>query len=447
MELRQLILNYCDPDKEPEGIMGPTLLIVGGVHCRLDNIDAAGCWAEDEFFHVNGKEVKHLKGASAGNTMQAWRRLRDSRPDLFRNVQVMQQPAAVIDSVLMKWVLEDQGKRYPCSLWQRDLSGGGGFSLQSQQCMQLIGQVPTWIAGKMTSVLQLTDTDFAFRMKAFAKESKEILLDEMKAKARKAGCAVTLKAGPYELLRIVQECLCKMEAITKKEDLVLAAARRNGLLAWRPDLNSGRLEPAEGQPWCSKLPKCGDSHRLRPAWVEDRMKWLDEHGVPKQPEFTKATLCKSMEDMQDFAAVAGAKDIVMKDDDTIVGPGAKVSTGTFEEAQCSFGEFAEFDGEAGEFGTGMMKAQYLQVSPSERLLNMVLDEELAPQVQPMDSEAKKKQLQAKIMKARLRGKFLQGWRGKARKKMSEDMQSRLQQLKDLAPVVGKATTTAKDRCH
>ena len=39
----------------------------------------------------------------------------------------MQQPAAVMDAVLFKRVLESQAKQFPCSLWMRDLSGGGGY--------------------------------------------------------------------------------------------------------------------------------------------------------------------------------------------------------------------------------------------------------------------------------------------------------------------------------
>ena len=53
--------------------------------------------------------------------------------------------------------------------------------------MQLAGQVPSWVASKMTSVLQLTDTDFAFRLMCFAKAEKDVLLDEMKAMAQQQG--------------------------------------------------------------------------------------------------------------------------------------------------------------------------------------------------------------------------------------------------------------------
>ena len=194
------------------------MLKVPGTQCRLDNIDAAGRWVQDETFQVAGKIVKRVKGASAGNTMQVWRDLRASHPHLFANLQIMQQPAAVMDSVLMSWVLDDMGRRFLCSLWQRDLSGGGGFSMASRQKMQLVGQIPAWIAGKMTAALQITDTDFAFRLKSFAKNAKASIMDELKAKARQEGCAVHLKCGPYEVLRIVQDSLQKLEAATQREN-------------------------------------------------------------------------------------------------------------------------------------------------------------------------------------------------------------------------------------
>ena len=109
VELRQIIVNYFDPSRAPEGMLGPTLLIVGGTHCRLDNISFSGRWLQAERFKVGAVEVVRPEGGPVGNLMQGWRQLRETHPEMFENIQVMQQPSAVIDSMLMSWVLEDQG--------------------------------------------------------------------------------------------------------------------------------------------------------------------------------------------------------------------------------------------------------------------------------------------------------------------------------------------------
>ena len=85
-----------------------------------------GKWIESEKFTEGGREVHHTAGRSACGAMRSW----------------VQQPVAVMDAVLFKWVLEDQAKQFPCSLWMRDLSGGGGYAVQSERIMKVCNQVP-----------------------------------------------------------------------------------------------------------------------------------------------------------------------------------------------------------------------------------------------------------------------------------------------------------------
>ena len=69
LELRQVLKNYCstDPASTPVGVMGKSLLIVGGtVHCRLSNISEDGKWLQDESFWVGKEHVSRWKGESAG---------------------------------------------------------------------------------------------------------------------------------------------------------------------------------------------------------------------------------------------------------------------------------------------------------------------------------------------------------------------------------------------
>ena len=81
------------------------MLIVGGPHCRLSNICPEGKWKKTEVFYVAGERKCHLQGKKVGITMLEWRQLRDNpeTAHLFEKLDVMQQPAAVTDSVVLKW--------------------------------------------------------------------------------------------------------------------------------------------------------------------------------------------------------------------------------------------------------------------------------------------------------------------------------------------------------
>ena len=166
LELRQLLRNYCsaDPAVRPTGHMGRSLLIVGGKHARLSNISAAGRWIADEVFWVAGERVHHKKNRHVGRTLEEWRAIRDNpkTAHLLQRVEVMAQPAAVTDSVIFTWVAESQAAEFGACLWTRDTCGGAGGGEACKTAMFCAGQIPNYIAAKMTAVLQPTDTDFAF---------------------------------------------------------------------------------------------------------------------------------------------------------------------------------------------------------------------------------------------------------------------------------------------
>ncbi len=86
----------------------------------------------------------------------------------------MQQPAAVVDSAMTTWSIMQMAEKCPCMLWQRDSSGGGGFSTQAKQALRLAGQVPCWVAGRMAACLQISDTDFALRLNVYATHVKQL---------------------------------------------------------------------------------------------------------------------------------------------------------------------------------------------------------------------------------------------------------------------------------
>ena len=65
------------------GEIDSSILVVPGVHARLENISADGKWIQTEEFHLGGKEIVHKAGESVGNVMQSWRKLRQEAPELF----------------------------------------------------------------------------------------------------------------------------------------------------------------------------------------------------------------------------------------------------------------------------------------------------------------------------------------------------------------------------
>ena len=361
--------------------------------------------------------------------MQAWRNLRKIRPDLFEGVPVMQQPAAVADSVIATWSIMEMAAKYPCMLWQRDLSGGGGFSVQAKQAMRIASQVPAWIAGKMTAVLQITDTDFAFLMKKYADEVKRDVRMQMEAVAAQANKETTLKCGAFEILQIIAGSLKKMKETTMQKNLLLAAARRNGILACRPDMKAGKVVDCSDEPWCKDLPKRGDSHRLQRSWAQGRMKWRDAEGKPLEPNWSDSTLAKTMEDMQDFDAVATALEVVPSAEGEFQGPSVQVGGEKFVALPM-------FESMAYDLKPDFERAVFLQRSPKERLLEMQVDQRLLAEKMAQNKTDMKNKALKKALRGRQVAAYLKKWTGSQRKDMEENGVSREELLDSLAPAAG-----------
>ena len=68
--------------KDPQGVVGLTLLIVPGVHGRLSNISSGGTFIEDEQFDVGGKVTIRKKGSSVKGLMHKWVELRSKFPHM-----------------------------------------------------------------------------------------------------------------------------------------------------------------------------------------------------------------------------------------------------------------------------------------------------------------------------------------------------------------------------
>ena len=72
------------------------------------------------------------------------------------------------------------------------------------------------------------------------------------------------------------------------------------MLSYRPSLALGRLVRSDSQAWAHGEAMAEGSHMLHTSWYQDRYRWLDDAGGPKDAEWS---LCgahvKGLEDMAD----------------------------------------------------------------------------------------------------------------------------------------------------
>ena len=86
----------------------------------------------------------------------------------------MSQPSCNLDSVLLKWVTEEQIEQEPLSVWIRD-SFAAIVSDEITETQAIGNQAAAILLGKTTQRLQLTDTDFA---KAFKADFRKALAEK-----------------------------------------------------------------------------------------------------------------------------------------------------------------------------------------------------------------------------------------------------------------------------
>ena len=159
-EAHQMVSGFFNPDQHPQGHVMPGILIVPGPHAATSNISEKGEWISDEKYYHCGQMRTHKKGSSVGRTLEPWRRLRKSHPELLRHFFVYSQPSSNTDGVIMSWVIRDMSSRLGMRLHQRDMFGAA--FVDEVRNMQFLGhEEAANIMSKMTASMQLTDTDFA----------------------------------------------------------------------------------------------------------------------------------------------------------------------------------------------------------------------------------------------------------------------------------------------
>ena len=228
--------------------------------------------------------------------MLSYRKLRQAHPELVAKLDIMSQPAANVDSVILSWVIEGQATEYPCSVWQRDCFSSV-FSDTAAESMALAQQISCLVAAKCTSKLQITDSDFAREFKAAVRHKLSALTTDFQEKQKDSGESEVWRAGAFEIVTSVVWAEEQLRQKNEEHSWVVRAAVRNGLLAYRPNPESGKLEPVTEQPWAKELELRMGSRRFPAAWLSERLKWLDDSGKPIQADWSLSDSAKQISDL------------------------------------------------------------------------------------------------------------------------------------------------------
>ena len=119
-----------------------------------------------------GEVIKRKAGDKVpGPLMRSWWELRQKHPEMFEKIHVWQQPSANQDEVTMHWLQDYMMKKVTQGVWQRDLLAVS-MTPTNKLGLKVAQVLPCWVLGDLTPVCQLTDTDIAFMLKAFARQDK-----------------------------------------------------------------------------------------------------------------------------------------------------------------------------------------------------------------------------------------------------------------------------------
>ena len=162
-EARQRISNITG-NGPPVGSVEKGLLIFPGSHASLDQLDHDGKYIQDVSFQVGEKITEHKKGSKCRGLQWAVK-MRKDHPELISKVDIMQQPSANCDAIILSWIIQQQINREPASLFIRDCFSAA-FADEVKSVQFLGNQASTEILGKLTQRIQVTDTDFARSFKS-----------------------------------------------------------------------------------------------------------------------------------------------------------------------------------------------------------------------------------------------------------------------------------------
>ena len=206
--------------------------------------------------------------------------------------------------------------------------------------------------------------------------------------------------------------------------------RRNGFLAFRPNVDKGMFERCDDQPWAQDFKQ--GCHRVENSWTENRHCFLDPAGKPLEPDW-KGSGCgvRNLEDMED-AEQHGPEGSAVK----LSFLKEKYPNG-IEQISIELDGDVDISEELPEMGSGLM--WILEQARAERKIN--IDPHLTSQRKP--GQASKKLIEKQHKRAKIHQAlkiFLPEWRSQAR---ADGLKySRRQLLEALVPKAGEKAKAA-----
>ncbi|CAK9008654.1 Uncharacterized protein SCF082_LOCUS9965, partial [Durusdinium trenchii] len=202
--------------------------------------------------------------------------------------------------------VRDQAKKYPMSLWQRDCFGAA-FQADVRKMQFLSHQVPCSVMAKMTSALQLTDTDFSHEFKAKVKSAVDLKMKEgaERMRADEAGPSDQYKMTLRDVASVIDGAMEHMIQSNEKKNWVIAGLRRNGMLVMRPQKDGSlKYQDEHKEEWCKGMPI--GSSRISQDWLKNRMAWIKSGGNQvDEPIWARIEGAKELADLIEWSYTSG----------------------------------------------------------------------------------------------------------------------------------------------
>ena len=273
-------------DQHFSGSTDSTILVVPGVHCRLEDISQGedgkpDCWVRDVTFEIGSVVTVRKQGEPVGNIMTSWRKLRREEPEKLRGKRIWQSTTAFVDSVIYSWQQEEESARFPNLLRLVD-SLSTHWTEQAAERNWLCNALQADVPASCTPLGQITDTGLAQPGKAACRQTHEHQRYLFKLKARQQKTKPVLKVGAREVCEAVDAMDSCWHRLNQESEVVLAEGRACGWLHFRPD-REGLLVKAGTQQWAKRFTE--GSSRMGPEFRKNRDSWVQEGKVqPLKPE-------------------------------------------------------------------------------------------------------------------------------------------------------------------
>jgi hypothetical protein len=129
---------------------------------------------------------------------------------------------------------------------------------------------------------------------------------ELRAKAAAEKVRPQLNAGAFEIMWALSKAHAEIVSQNLEQEFVLAAARRNFFLSWRPALSQGRFIRTDSEPWCLQFPE--GSHRIDQQWAKERYQWLSpDRRLSALPDWRLQEKASEEADLEEISYVESEK--------------------------------------------------------------------------------------------------------------------------------------------